>query len=183
MKTKKLKKIIEKAISDAMPMAFEKFREAQSIKEVSSAYDFSYTEYDAENSKKFSLMLNNMLPYVENLNIRVTNDSIFISANDFTEIKKVKNPNSYNDSNCLEIEINKIGFSINIGYKKRTSCYDENILNTFLPLFKEKMISISKSNFDSLYNDIMLQSGMIRDANLKGLIEDICEDQKLDPIN
>jgi hypothetical protein len=33
------------------------------------------------------------------------------------------------------------------------------------------MISINKDNFDSLYNDIMVQSGMMRDTNLEGLLK------------
>jgi hypothetical protein len=40
------------------------------------------------------------------------------------------------------------------------------------------MISINKDNFDSLYNDIMVQSGMMRDTNLEGLIEDILTNSK-----
>jgi hypothetical protein len=127
-------------------------------------------------------MLNNMLNYTENLNIRVLKDTIYITSSDFTEIKKANNntPNNqsmpYNESNYLEIEINRIGFLISLGYQKRTTCSDESIFDTFLPIFKEKMISINKDNFDSLYNDIMVQSGMMRDTNLEGLIEDILTD-------
>jgi hypothetical protein len=59
-------------------------------------------------------MLNNMLNYTENLNIRVLKDTIYITSSDFTEIKKANNntPNNqpYNESNYLEIEINRIGF-------------------------------------------------------------------------
>jgi hypothetical protein len=40
------------------------------------------------------------------------------------------------------------------------------------------MISINKDNFDSLYNDIMVQSGMMRDTNLEGSIEDILTNSK-----
>jgi hypothetical protein len=58
---------------------------------------------------------------------------------------------------------------MHLGYK-RTTCSDESIF-IFLPIFKEKMISINKDNFDSLYNDIMVQSGMMRDTNLEGLLK------------
>jgi hypothetical protein len=36
-------------------------------------------------------MLNNMLNYTENLNIRVLKDTIYITSSDFTEIKKANN--------------------------------------------------------------------------------------------
>jgi hypothetical protein len=58
-------------------------------------------------------MLNNMLNYTENL-YSSTQDTIYITSSDFTEIKKANNntPNNqpYNESNYLEIEINRIGF-------------------------------------------------------------------------
>jgi hypothetical protein len=65
---------------------------------------------------------------------------------------------------------------MHLGYKKRTTCSDESIFDTFLPIFKEKWY-LYKDNFDSLYNDIMVQSGM-RDTNLEGLIEDILTNSK-----
>jgi hypothetical protein len=97
-----------------------------------------------------------------------------LTTGDIKNIKTVGKASSKitNDDVYLEIEIIKnTGFIINQGYSKRTSCKDDKIFDTLLPIIKKVMLDKNKENFNYIWNEIMIESGIIRDINLQKLIE------------
>lgn len=182
MKKKKINKIIKKIVLTSTPILLDIIKKEREEREVErDSYSQKsierdtgdWLEYDIDNSDKFSEMVTNLLNYKEGLNIRIYNNSISINTDDIKNVKTISNPRKLvNDDNRLEIEIIKdTGFTINQGYIKRTGCKDENIFDTLLPLVKKTMLDINKENFNYIWNEIMIESGIMRDINLQKLVE------------
>lgn len=183
MKKKKLNKIIKKIVLVNTPNLLSIIKKERDIERdiernydlKSSSYDTSdWIECDIDNSNKFNDMVFNLLNYKEGLNIRINDNSMSITTNDIKNIKTVGKTNSkmVNDDGYLEIEIIKnTGFTINQGYSKRTSCKDDKMFDTLLPSLKKVMLDKSKENFNYIWNEIMIESGIMRDINLQKLVE------------
>lgn len=181
MKKKKINKIIKKVVLTSTPILLDIIKKEREEREVERDYSVKSVErdtddwldYDINNSDKFSDMVVNLLNYKEGLNIRIYNNSISINTDDIKNVKTVTSSRKLvNDDNRLEIEIIKgTGFTINQGYIKRTGCKDENIFDTLLPSVKKVMLDKNKENFNYIWNEIMIESGIIRDINLQKLVE------------
>lgn len=177
MKNKDIKKIVcklEKTIQDSIN---ERLGYAKSSAKISQSYeDFKICDYDKEVSDKFKALVLNLINYSENLNIYISEDNITINSDD---IKKIKNK-TYSTSNTsklttnsesfMEIKIRKDHYFINRGYNKTSTYRDTEMFDFFLPIIKEKLLEINRENFNEIWNDVMLNSGMIRDNNLDNLL-------------
>jgi hypothetical protein len=177
MKKKKLNKIIKKIVLVNTPNLLSIIKKDNErnykVKSVERDLD-DWLECDIDNSDKFHEMVVNLLNYKEGLNIRISNNSMSLTTGDIKNIKTVGKASSKitNDDVYLEIEIIKnTGFIINQGYSKRTSCKDDKIFDTLLPIIKKVMLDKNKENFNYIWNEIMIESGIIRDINLQKLIE------------
>ena len=163
MKKKDLKKIA-KIITDEIrnynsPMA-EKIDE------------YTWCEYDPEVSAKFKKMILSLSNYKNNLRFDVSDSRISISTEDLTLIKSGKSkPNQlYNEENYLRIEVFKDGFSVNHGYNKRSFYKDDNMYNDLIDDIKDITKKINSDNFIEIWDDVMKESGVIRDSNLDDLL-------------
>ncbi len=180
MKKKKINKIIKKVVLTSTPILLDIIKkEREDERDIERTYAVKserdtgdWLEYDIDNSDKFSDMVVNLLNYKEGLNIRINNNSMSMTTNDIKNIKTVGKSKITNDDGYLEIEIIKDnGFTINQGYSKRTSCKDDKIFNTLLPIIKKVMLDKNKENFNYIWNEIMIESGIMRDINLQKLVE------------
>lgn len=163
MKEKKFKKIAEevaKLISNQLiekPTMIEEYR----------------AEYDSEVSDKMKKFILNVIKYKENLNISISEEYINIATSDIKKIKKSNSQNigkySGSDDNYLEISIDEKGFYLNYGYRKRSRYTDEKIFNELLPLVKQRNKEINSENFNEIWEEVMIESGIMRDNNLDEL--------------
>ena len=129
-------------------------------------------EYDSEVSDKLKKFILNVIQYKENLNITISEKHFSISTNDIKNIKKSNsNHNSKlcSDDNYLEIFVDEKGFYLNYGYRKRSRYTDEEIFNELLPLVKQRNKEINSENFNEIWEEVMIESGIMRDNNLDEL--------------
>lgn len=134
--------------------------------------EYSWCEYDPEVSAKFKKMILSLSNYKNNLRFDVSDSRISISTEDLTLIKSVKaKPNQlYNEENYLRIEVIKDGFSVNHGYNKRSFYKDDNMYNDLIDDIKDITKKINSDNFLEIWDDVMKESGVIRDSNLDDLL-------------
>jgi hypothetical protein len=134
-------------------------------------------EYDSEVSDKLKKFILNVIQYKENISITVSEKHFTISTNDIKNIKKSNSNNHSNsinkysgsDENYLEIFVDDKGFYLNYGYRKRSRYTDEEIFNELLPLVKKRNKEINSENFNEIWEEVMIESGIMRDNNLDEL--------------
>ena len=174
------KKDLEK-IGDIVAINIKSILEKQmNYEKVDKSEEYKTSAYDETVSNKFKKLVLNLLDYSETLNININDNSITISAND---VKSIKNTNTngplklQNDGNYLEISINKERFVMAKGYYNRTCYKDTSMYDYFEPILSKKLQEINATNFNTVWDDIMIDSGMIRDNNLLELFNDIDYDK------
>jgi len=169
MKDKKIKKIVEMVVEQLNHLSNEPMK-ARAMNE-SEDFFKNACEYNQEVSDKIKKLVLNLINYKENLIINLYDDSISIGTNNIKNYKKINTNNSgtYNDDNHLEINIRENGFVINLGYKKSSKYKDDKLFNELLPIIKQRQIEIHQENFEEIYTDILIESGIMRDNNLEEL--------------
>lgn len=175
------KKDLEK-IGDIVAINIKSILEKQmNYEKVDKSEEYKTSAYDETVSNKFKKLVLNLLDYSETLNININDNSITISANDVKSIKNTNNntngPLLQNDGNYLEISINKERFVMAKGYYNRTCYKDTSMYDYFEPILSKKLQEINATNFNTVWDDIMIDSGMIRDNNLLELFNDIDYDK------
>ena len=169
-----IKSVLEKQLE--IQMNYEKVDKAEE--------EYKTSAYDDTVSNKFKKLVLNLLDYSETLNININDNSITISANDVKSIKNTNNNTNgqlkYQDvGNNLEISINKERFVMAKGYYNRTCYKDTSMYDYFEPILSKKLQEINATNFNTVWDDIMIDSGMIRDNNLLELFNDIDLDEQI----
>lgn len=178
------KKDLEK-IGDIVAINIKSILEKQkNYEKVDKAEEYKTSAYDETVSNKFKKLVLNLLDYSETLNININDNSITISANDVKSIKNTNNNTNVplklqNDGNYLEISINKERFVMAKGYYNRTCYKDTSMYDYFEPILSKKLQEINATNFNTVWDDIMIDSGMIRDNNLLELFNDIDLDEQI----
>jgi hypothetical protein len=163
MKKKKVKKIAKKLYKQITNYKGD----LRPIKE-----SINYCDYDSEVSEKFKKLILCIIEYKDNININVSTDSFSISIPDISLIKKpTQKGRLYNDDNYLEIVVNKSeGFSINQGYSKRSNYKDIKIFNELHSIVNKRLKEINGENFGEILENILKESGIMRDNNLEELL-------------
>ena len=165
MKEKKFKKIAEEVAKLISNQLIEK--------PTSTMIEEYRAEYDSEVSDKMKKFILNVIKYKENLNISISEEYINIATSDIKKIKKSNSQNigkySGSEDNYLEISIDEKGFYLNYGYRKRSRYTDEKIFNELLPLVKQRNKEINSENFNEIWEEVMIESGIMRDNNLDEL--------------
>ena len=183
MKKKDLEKIGD-IVAINIKSVLEKQLEIQMNYEKVDKEEYKTSAYDETVSNKFKKLVLNLLDYSETLNININDNSITISANDVKSIKNTNNntngPLKLQDvGNNLEISINKERFVMAKGYYNRTCYKDTSMYDYFEPILSKKLQEINATNFNTVWDDIMIDSGMIRDNNLLELFNDIDLDEQI----
>lgn len=171
MKDKKLKKIVREVLNEVRE--YDRPVKAQ-------MYTADWAEYDEEVSEKLKTMLLNILNYINNINININDNSFSISTYNLSGVKKLRSNSSgltkVSDEDYFSVEIIKeTGFTINRGYNVRTQYLDSKIFDEILPLATNKLKEINSENFNDIWNDIMKESGLMRDNNIDELLKNINE--------
>lgn len=126
-------------------------------------------EYDSEVSDKMKKFILNVINYKENLSINISEKYFNIATNDIKKIKKSHTKGPLSDENYLEISVDEKGFYLNYGYRKRSRYADDKIFNELLPLVKQRNKEINSENFNEIWEEVMVESGIMRDNNFDEL--------------
>jgi hypothetical protein len=163
MKKKKLKKISKFILSE--------IRNSEKIT-TPIRESINYCDYDESVSDKMKSLIINLIQYKENVNINVYETQFNISTGDIKSVKLPKSKNTYNEDDFLEISVNKEGFTISKGYNSRCNYKDESIFNELHELVSKRLMEINKENFTEIWEDILKESGIMRDNNLNQLFNE-----------
>ncbi len=138
--------------------------------------DFTIGEYNKEVSLKFKKLFNNIIKYPDNIRVNYTLDTITIDVANSKLLKKQhQNTNTGTFAatglESVNIYILKGGFfSITQGYSKFSKYVDVDMYNDLIEITKNTMIQSNIDNFDSIYDSISIESGIIRDSNLDEIL-------------
>lgn len=171
MKEKKLKKIIKEVLNEVRD--YDRPMKAQ-------MYTGDWAEYNEEVSNKLKTMVLNLLNYRNNINININDNSLSISTDNLSGVKKSRSSSNgltkVSDDDYFSVEIIKeTGFSVNRGYNIRSQYLDSKIYDEILPLATNKLKEINSENFNDIWNDVMKESGLMRDNNIDELLKNIAE--------
>jgi hypothetical protein len=173
MKEKKLKKIVQ--------LVAQQMREYDTMPIKKSMYTGDWAEKNEDVSDKLKTMLINLLNYRNNINININDNSLSISTDNLSGIKKTRSSSSgltkVSDDDYFSVEIIKgTGFTINKGYNIRTQYLDNKIYDEILPIATNKLKEINSENFNDIWDDVMKESGLMRDNNIDELLKNIGND-------
>ena len=168
MKEKKLKKIINQVLNEVRD--YDRPMKAQ-------MYTGDWAEYNEEVSNKLKTMVLNLLNYRNNINININDNSLSISTDNLSGVKKSRSNSGLtkiSDDDYFSIEIVKeTGFCINKSYNVRSQYLDSKMYDEILPLATNKLKEINSENFNDIWNDVMKESGLMRDNNIYELLKNI----------
>lgn len=187
MKKKKINKISKKIfeqLSESYSLTRKKRTTNESkyyVTEPTPMPDEEYIcEYDEEISAKFKKLFNNIIKYPDNIKINYTSSYINIEIGDIKFIKKSR-PQSTNGSiklssgeEQLSIYIFKDkSFMLTHGYNRQTKYSDVNMYNELIDITKDKVKEVNANNFNSIWENISKESGILRDSNLDEILNDV----------
>ncbi len=166
MKAKNLKKLTK--------LICEEMRKNDSCSyPVKAEYSGDWSEYNLEISNKFKKMILNLADCGSNVHISIDERRIIINTSDITTVKKVNNNKNRlsNDDNYVEMILFKdLGFTINYGYRIKSNYKDENLYDELLPILSQKLKEISETNFNNIWDQLMKDSGFLRESNLDDIL-------------
>lgn len=166
-----------KSVKRLAKLLFEESRKLEKPLSIREDFESSHDwcDYNKEVSMKFKKLISNTLSYAQNLNIRVKDDRITISSDDYRSIKNSSSRSHpvrpHIEENHLEIQIIKdLGFTINQGYVSRTSFRDKNIYCEIKDQVINRMREINSESFNKIWSSIMTETGLSRDNNLDDIL-------------
>jgi hypothetical protein len=173
MKRRKLKKIAKFLIKEIDKYNSEPEEELQEVYEVDEPTNYNWTnfnDYDPSVSEKTKKLVVSLYQYRDRLSVTLTESEIYISCSDLTNIKKPKNTNNkmlVSHGNYIEIYIYKDrGFTITYNDFGYTKYMDVKMYDELLSDIKKINDELNRNNFNDIYQSIMKDSGVIREANL-----------------
>ena len=188
MKKKKINKISKK-IFDQISENYTIVRKKKTVNEskyygavepAPSIEEEYICEYDEEVSSKFKKLFNNIIKYPENIKITHASTYINIEIGNIKYIKKSPTPSANGTMKLssgeeqLSIYIFKDKcFSITQGYSKQTKYTDINMYNELIDITKDKVKEINANNFNTIWENISRESGILRDSNLDEILSDV----------
>ncbi len=167
-KDKKIRKIVEVVV--------QKMRDDSDINNIpTKMYTGDWAEYDYDVSDKFKKMLLNLLNYKNNIKINIDENLLSISTDNLSNVKKSIINNSQivcKEDDYFSVDIIKeTGFLINKGYNIRSRYLDSKMYDEVFPIFSNKLKEINSENFSDIWNDVMKESGLMRDNNIDELLK------------
>jgi hypothetical protein len=167
MKSKNIKKITKELYRQI------RLEKEEQVKAKNDYIDGDWCEYDSEVSDKFKKMFLQIIDYKDNLRINISDSNISVYIQDVKNLKSKSKLKSNSDDDCLEILITKDrGYSLVKGYNKRSQFKDKDIFNQLEGIVKDRLSILNRENFNDIWENIMLESGLIRDNNLLDILKE-----------
>jgi hypothetical protein len=166
MKKKKLKKILDKSL-----VKFKKRidNENRPVKVKNQYNDQIFSECSDEVKAKSRNMINRLLSLRDTLSITINEHHIIITS-EYGLKSSVNNINHYSVGDYFNLDIlPKLGFIMTFK-DKRLAFKDETLYSEILSNVSGVFTELNNSNFDYLYNEVMVESGLARGSNLDELL-------------
>ena len=162
MKYSKLKKLIKQSLTEVI----EKDRYDRLIKEEPNTFqEMMFSEPNEEVSLKFRKLVTKLLTIRDDLNVHMNKNHITINS----ELSRLKN-SKYQNDDYMSIEIIKeTGFLFSYN-NKRLAYRDNTIYDEILSEMKNIFEKVNKENFNEIYQTILVDTGLSREANLEDLL-------------
>lgn len=164
MKKGKLTKAIKKALIEFND---RKLKEDVCISPKSECNDYNYTHLDDNNKKKIRDLILGLSKKRDEFQIRINEWGITLNTEHVVPTHSSKKGTYFN----IEI-VKDVGFHIHCN-DRRVMMKDENLYADILPKMKEIFDEINITNFNDIYSSIMIDNGLIRDANLNELLSSL----------
>ena len=128
-----------------------------------------FTECDDVVKEKSRNMIFRLLGLRDQLSISINELSVTISSE--YGLKKINNQQNYLNSDYFSLEIIKdTGYIMN--YKEKRLAYrDPKIYDDLIKEIKISFLQLNNDNFNELYNEVMVESGLARASNLDDLFK------------
>lgn len=186
MKKKQLKKV-SKYLFDQLEEHKAEIRKRKMYSETEAPTPMeeysNWCEYDSDVSEKFKKLFYNVLKYPDGITIEFGDSYININSESVKRLKNTPNQATYNgssklsnkvsDEDYLRIEVSKVGFVLNYGYRKITRYKDDTMITQLLDDVKAKVKQINADNFNEIWENISKESGLLRDSNLDDIFKDV----------
>lgn len=165
MNKNKLAKLISKETAKLLSEP----KKLTSIGLKSSFNDYMFTECDDIVKEKSRNMIFRLLGLRDQLSISINELSVTISSE--YGLKKINNQQNYLNSDYFSLEIIKdTGYIMN--YKEKRLAYrDPKIYDDLIKEIKISFLQLNNDNFNELYNEVMVESGLARASNLDDLFK------------
>lgn len=162
MKNTKLKKLIKQSLTEVI----QNDRYDRLLKEEPNTFqEMMFSEPNEEVSIKFRKLVTKLLTLRDDLNIHINENRIAINS----ELSRLKNIKYQNDD-YISIEIIKeTGFLFSYN-NKRLAYRDNDIYDEILSQMKNIFEKLNKENFNEIYQTILVDTGLSREANLEDLL-------------
>ena len=180
MKEKNIKKIFEKATLKSIKKFKEKSNKTQKLKpypiepDHNSFNELIFTNPSDEIVQRSKNLVLRVLTLRDRLNITINDSSIRLTA-DLNYLSKKQNTNqnlnyTKEDWFCIDIMKN-IGIIITLNDKK-VAFKDQSFYDEIVSKISQIFHDINMENFETIYNDVMVETGLARSSNLDDLISD-----------
>jgi hypothetical protein len=156
IKSKKVAKLINQVVYDSN----------------SSHQIVEFSPFDNEVSDKVKKLILGIIGFNDGISITFSKHEFSITVQDLTNIKNRVVKNNFFDENFFEITVMKNkGFSMCIGYHKKTDYKDKNIYKELINLVKVRVNEINTENLTYILTTVIKETGILRDNNLEELID------------
>ncbi len=186
MKGKRIQKIVEKATLKSIKKFKERSNNDQKLKVYqktellpvdnthNSFNDLMFTDPSDEIVQRSKNLVLRVLTLRDRLNITINDSSIRLTA-DLNYLSKKQNSNqnlnyAKEDWFCIDIMKN-IGIMITLNNTK-VAFKDQSFYDEIVSKIGQIFHDINVKNFETIYNDVMVETGLARSSNLDDLISD-----------
>jgi hypothetical protein len=181
MKGKKIQKIVEKATLKSIKKFKERSNKTQKLKayqvepEHNSFNELIFTNPSDEVVQRSKNLVLRVLTLRDKLNITINDSSIRLNA-DLNYLSKKQNTNKNlnyavkDEWFCIDIMKN-IGIIITLNDTK-VAFKDQSFYDEIVSKISQIFHDINMKNFETIYNDVMVETGLARSSNLDDLISD-----------
>jgi hypothetical protein len=170
MRKKELKKILKKSLLNFKNKVDKKEKMKFSNEPITNQFnDYMFSDSTESNKQQIRNMIFRLLTLRDNLSINISDERISISSE--YGLKPYKSNVNYKNSDYFHIDlINKTGYLLN--YKeKRVAFRDESLYSDVVDNIKRIFEELNNKNFEDLYSEVMVESGLARDSNLDDLLK------------
>lgn len=134
--------------------------------------DYIWSEYDSSVSEKTKKLIFRTCEYKNKVHIEINESLIRLTCDQMSNLKSNSTSNKTRKEEYLRIEIIKDkGFSINKDYSESCNFLDKEMYNEVVNEIKKIYNRLNVEHFNNIYENIIVESGLIRESNLDEILK------------
>lgn len=171
MRKNQIRKIFKKTLKEFKNKVDnkDKLKYSKAVEPLSNQFnDYMFSDCCESNKSQIRNMIFRLLTLRDTLSISINDERISISSE--YGLKPSKNSLNYNSEYFHLDIINKTGYLLNFK-EKRVAFKDKYLYSDVVDNIKRIFEELNKKNFEDLYSEVMIESGLARDSNLDDLLD------------